>query len=127
MEEDSLMHRLAFLVASVLAFASCKSDNSQSCELAANKDSTQCTDAGTHGGQCSNASDCTSTPNFPVCDTADNGGTCVLCTANDHTACTGLTPACSNHACVACASDSDCGTDGVCLPTGACADPGTII
>lgn len=121
------MHRLVFMVVSVLIFAGCKTDNRESCERLENAENVECSDAGTHGGQCTNPSDCTNTPNYPVCDTGNNGGTCVQCTTGQKDLCMGMTPRCEADVCVACVDDNDCGGTGVCLPSGACADPDTII
>jgi len=66
--------------------------------------------------------------NFPACDTAANGGTCFKCTASSHALCTGETPHCDSHECVACVDDNDCDAGaGVCLATGDCAAPSSII
>jgi hypothetical protein len=119
------MPRLALFTVSFLVLAGCNEPNSQFCANGAHPDDPLCK----KGGPCTTNTDCTSTPNFPVCDTTDNDGTCVLCTANDHALCTGMTPRCDNHACVACVDDNDCGDPGVgvCLPNGSCADPSSII
>lgn len=79
------------------------------------------------GGPCRSSEDCASTADAPVCDLTENGGTCVRCTTADHSLCAGTTPVCENHTCVACASDNDCATDSLCLPTGACAEPASIV
>jgi hypothetical protein len=122
------MPRLAFVVGALVAFAGCQKPNPDFCPSGPNSNGTDCIDGGT-GGPCKTRNDCTSTPGFPVCDTADSGGTCVQCTIDDHTLCTGLTPHCEDRACVGCIDDSDCGDPGVgvCLPTGGCADPSSII
>lgn len=66
---------------------------------------------------------------FSICDTGKSGGTCVQCTQDMHDFCQGMTPHCdlTTEFCSACLVDSDCGRAGVCLPTGSCADPSTII
>ena len=120
------MRRLALVVVLVIAYAGCKEVDPAYCVNPAHVDYLSCSD-GVGGGSCKSSSDCTITLSFPVCDTADNGGTCAVCTADDHQLCTGTTPLCKNHACVACTSDSDCGTGGLCLPNGACAAPESII
>lgn len=119
------MARLVLLTVSLVALASCNEPNPEFCKNPNNADDPFCK----MGGACTANSSCTSTPKFPVCDLTDNGGTCVLCTASDHTQCTGLTPHCEDHACVACVDDNDCGAKGVgvCMPTGDCADPNSII
>jgi hypothetical protein len=119
------MRSLGFVVISFVAFAACKEVDPAYCAMRPGING--CPDAATNGGRCDNANDCTTTPGLPVCDLADNGGTCVLCTANDHAACTGMTPRCEGHTCVACVDDNDCGGTGVCLLSGACADPSSII
>jgi len=122
------MPRLALLTVSFLALAGCSERNSQFCDNPKNANDPTCKS----GGPCTTDTDCTSTSGFPVCDTnatSATTGTCVLCTATDHSACTGMTPRCENLACVACVDDSDCGAAGVgvCLPNGSCADPNSII
>jgi len=118
------MLRLALVVVPLIAFAGCQKENPDYCPMHPGQQG--CPDAAS-GGPCKSNPDCTSTPGFPVCDTTDNGGTCVLCTANDHALCTGTTPICDNHNCVACTLDGDCGTGGLCLPNGACATSDNII
>jgi Right handed beta helix region len=119
------MLRLALVVVPLLALAGCQKENAAFCPDHPGMQG--CPDATGNGGPCKSNDNCTDKANFPICDTTDNGGTCVLCTATDHAACSGVTPACPNHACVACASDNDCGTDGLCLPTGACVASANII
>jgi hypothetical protein len=122
------MPRLAFVVVVLVAFTGCQKTNPDYCPSGATADGADCIDGGT-GGPCKTRNDCTATPGFPVCDTADSGGTCVQCTIDDHTLCRGLTPHCEDRACVGCIDDSDCGDPGVgvCLPTGGCANPSSII
>jgi hypothetical protein len=121
------MPRLAFVVVVLVAFTGCQKTNPDYCPSGATADGADCIDGGT-GGPCKTRNDCTAEPGFPVCDTADNGGTCVQCTSDDHALCTGLTPRCDDRTCVACVDDNDCDTGaGVCLPTGGCADPSSII
>jgi hypothetical protein len=57
----------------------------------------------------------------PVCDTTTN--TCVECVAGSD--CEATAPVCDNHACRACATNTECAS-GACLPTGACADAGSV-
>jgi len=130
------MSRLAFMVVALTvtaaAAAGCKTDNPNSCELAANAGKPDCTDAGTPVMEkCKGPEGCTSTAGKPVCDTQDNGGTCVQCTAADSHVCTAsatsTTPRCENDVCVACVDDTDCGGTGVCLLDGSCAVAGNII
>ena len=61
-----------------------------------------------------------------VCDTMIHA--CVECTPADHTACTGMTAACSTgDVCVGCTKDGDCGA-GVCLvASNTCADASTLL
>jgi hypothetical protein len=113
------------MVVSFVAFAGCKEVDPAYCAMRPGING--CPDAAVTGGACRGNNDCTSTPSFPVCDLADNGGTCVLCTATDHAACTGMTPRCEGQTCVACVDNNDCGGTGVCLLSGACADPSSII
>lgn len=61
-----------------------------------------------------------------VCDI---GGTqtCVECTQQEAAACTGAAPVCGDdHACRGCAAHAECAGSDVCLPEGACADPGQV-
>ena len=62
-----------------------------------------------------------------VCDVAGTNA-CVLCTATDHAACTGVTPVCSDDkaACRACVADADCAS-GVCRDDGSCAAAASVI
>jgi len=120
------MNSLVLLTVSIAVFG-CKEVDPAYCESPVHAGAAVCLDAASGGGPCKSNNNCTDKANFPVCDLMDNGGTCVLCTADDHMACTGVTPTCPNHACVACANDSDCGTNGLCLPTGACAASDSII
>jgi len=117
------MCRLALLIVSIAALASCKEVNPAFCEDPVNAGTVACSSTTVGGGPCKNSNDCTSVPNFPVCDTTASPHTCVQCTANDHSLCTGTTPLCMNDSCVACVNDKDCGTgtDSLCLPNGACA------
>ena len=59
-------------------------------------------------------------PDAPVCD--QETGACVLCTADDKTACTGQTPVCDagNHTCVGCSDHAQCPSGACDLKTGAC-------
>jgi hypothetical protein len=60
-----------------------------------------------------------------VCDV---GGTrtCVQCTMEDASACTGVTPACGeDHACHGCTWHAQCGSN-ACLPDGSCGDNTTV-
>jgi len=87
-----------------------------------------CPDAATSGGSCKADDNCLDKANFPACDTAADGGKCFKCTASSHALCTGETPHCDNHECVACVDDNDCDAGaGVCLPSGGCAVPNSII
>jgi len=117
------MPRLALLV-SVLAVAGCYEPNPNSCELAANMGRNGCPGDANNGGSCKADKDCTDSA-FPACDLTV--GTCFKCTADSHAACQNTTPRCEAHACVACIDDADCGTLGVCMPTGECAADSTII
>jgi len=130
------MPRLAFVVVALAvtaaATAGCKTDNPNSCELAANAGKPDCTmiDSGQPVmDKCKAAPDCASTPATPACDTLKEGGTCVQCTAGDLRVCaaTATTPRCENDMCVACVDDADCGGTGVCLLDGSCAVVDNII
>ncbi len=119
------MHRLALVVVSLVAAAACNEANPNSCELPQNAGTGECPPD--TGGPCQSSNECTATADSPVCDLLDNGGTCVHCTASEHSLCTGMTPRCEAHACVACVDDGDCGSSGVCLTTGDCAAADRII
>lgn len=123
------MPRLAHMMVSLGILVSCKTDNFQSCDLPANASQPACIDGGSGAGPCKKDPDCASTQSTPVCDTMKAGGTCVQCMSGSTAQCMGLTPRCDLTAetCVACVDDADCGTGGVCLPTGGCADPTKII
>ena len=132
------MPRLAFVVVALavtaVATAGCKTDNPNSCELAVNAGKPDCTmiDSGMPVmDKCKVDHDCIGTPATLVCDTQNNGGTCVQCTTMHHDACTAIatstTPRCENDMCVACVDDADCGGTGVCLLDGSCAVVDNII
>jgi hypothetical protein len=56
----------------------------------------------------------------------DGGGslTCVQCTPDQASACTGATPACGDdRTCRACRAHAECTASETCLPDGSCADP----
>jgi hypothetical protein len=117
------------MVASVVVFVGCKTDNPQSCGFQANADNPACTDGGSGSSQCTKNDDCMSTPTSPLCDTTKGGGVCVQCMQSHTDLCMGTTPRCDlgTEECVACIDDGDCGGTGVCMPTGSCADPTKII
>lgn len=115
------MRCLTLVVVSLVALSGCKERDPAYCASAAHVGDPGCPGASVGDGPCKTNSDCTGTPGFPACDTMDSGGTCVECTASDHALCTGTTPLCDNHMCVACINDGDCGAGGLCLPSGACA------
>ena len=117
------MVRLTLVITAVLAFAGCQKENSAFCKDPMNAGKEGCSD---DGPPCSTSTDCKDT-NFPACDTAKAGGTCVQCTAADHKACGSQTPRCESNMCVACIDDNDCGAMGVCLLNGGCADQNQII
>ena len=74
---------------------------------------------------CASNAECSGTAT--VCDVAGTNA-CVLCTATDHAACTGVTPVCSDDkaACRACVADADCAS-GVCRDDGSCAAAANVI
>jgi hypothetical protein len=110
------MVRLTIVVAALVAFASCGSKSPASCTSG-----TECPDGGI---ACTQSSDCTD-PSFPACDTDTR--TCAQCFGGTHDRCTGMTPRCEINTCVACVDDGDCGANGVCLASGACADASSVI
>jgi hypothetical protein len=124
------MPRLALVVVSLVIFTGCNKTNPDYCPNGLTADGSACIDAppGT-GDHCTNEDGCTSDPTRPICDKTLNGGTCVQCTMADQKACTGMMPHCAldTGTCVGCVDDSDCGGTGVCLPSGGCADPNTIV
>jgi hypothetical protein len=77
---------------------------------------------------CASNLDCVSLVNFPVCDVAATPHKCVECTADSRDRCTADKPVCGGaDACIACATDDQCGTGGLCLATGACIAPTSIL
>lgn len=63
---------------------------------------------------------CQSTCSAPTGVCEPNTSACVQCTAQDSTACTGLTPVCgTENVCVGCRMHSQCSSN-VCLPDGSC-------
>jgi hypothetical protein len=102
------------------------------------------------GGACTMSSDCADEPMYPYCvdevcvaicsgDQSCNGaagadgpyclnGACVECSiATQAQDCGGMTPVCDDGVCSACDVDEDCGNDGVCLISGACAATNRIL
>jgi hypothetical protein len=60
----------------------------------------------------------------PVCSLPAQ--TCAQCTATEHDACTGVTPACgADNACRACAAHTECPSS-ACLPDGSCGTDATV-
>ena len=47
-------------------------------------------------------------------------GDCLSGTCCSNANCSGTTPICQDHTCVACTTDAQCGTDALCLPDGSC-------
>lgn len=61
-----------------------------------------------------------------ICDTAQLRA-CVQCTPTQASACMKATPVCgSDERCRGCRSHTECPVSSVCLPEGACADPGDV-
>src|SRR5436190_17859116 len=109
------MIRLAVMVISLIALASCKHENSGFC--ANNPGEQGCPDAADHGDTCQSNANCT-TMAFPVCDTANK--TCVQCLEGMTMACSGTTPVCKNSKCTACTQHADCTRSNACLSDGSC-------
>jgi len=119
------MVRLAFVVASVLAFAACKTENKAFCANPLNAGLEGCPGDATNGGACSSNGDC-QLPGFTICDLRVNGGTCVQCTDTMKAACSGTTPVCStDDACSPCTLHSQCSSR-ACLTDGSCADAAQV-
>ena len=133
------MLRTSLVFALMIGLAGCKEPNHLYCPSGANATKTACNEppdsgAGSDAGTgtdapvtCTANAACSGLPDSPVCDLALTPHECVHCTAHDHDLCTGTTPACAAHSCVACSIDTDCDTGGLCPPTGACAGPGETI
>ena len=111
------MVRLLLVVLPLIALAGCKTQSDLYCD--------------THPGVCSAGDDggkacpteCTDTT--PVCNT--DKGMCTQCFAKDpKNYCTGMTPHCDVDTCTACVDDTDC-PNSVCMTSGGCADPTSII
>lgn len=103
------------LVAALLATAACTVPNPHR-----RPDAGPDSDAGTEPIACTSA--CTG--DTGVCDTSV--GQCVQCTAADHAACSGNTPACgTGGTCQACTQHSQCDS-GVCLLDGTCGDSANV-
>jgi len=108
------------LVLLILAAAACNEVNKQFCDNPDHASDPRCMNTVT----CIGPDTCPM--NMPVCDTSDNGGTCVPCTTTEPGVCGGGMPICTtDHKCVACSTDLEC--KGVCLPSGACAVATDII
>lgn len=119
------MPRLALVVVALTAVTGCYQDNPESCQNAMPSHPELCMST---GGPCKNSSECLRMNSMlPVCDTAFGGGTCVQCLPSERGQCTGMTPRCDVHTCVACVDNGDCGTNGLCLPRGDCVAAERII
>jgi hypothetical protein len=118
------MVRLAFVVASVLAsvlaFGGCKTENQAFCANPANAGLEGCPGDASNGGACGSNGDC-KVSGFPICDTTMNDGTCVQCTSAMHDACSLTTPVCVSDVCSPCTMHSQCPSR-ACLIDGSCAD-----
>src|SRR5882757_5493819 len=100
----------------VMTILGCHTDNPGSCTISSGQ---QCSlnDAGPTvcDQQCVGAT--------PVCDLGTGGSmACVECTVDEHTLCTGATPACIDNKCAQCTAHAQCDASNVCLPDGSCAD-----
>jgi hypothetical protein len=116
------------VIGSVVALVGCSRDNREFCPYGANATVTGCIDAPPGvGAPCSSRAECIADMTKPVCDTVDMPHACVQCTTDDHALCSGTSPVCTNHVCAACSANSECGTGGLCLPSGACAASSNII
>jgi hypothetical protein len=114
--------RLSLILLPLITFAGCHDDGTASTDLNPSLDGSA--GDGSASGGCKQNSDCKK-PDLPVCNT--DTGACVQCFGSSRDLCTGATPRCEVDTCVACVDDGDCGTSGVCLPSGACADPASVI
>jgi hypothetical protein len=123
------MVRLLLLVIPLAVLAGCRTENKDFCQNPSNAGLQGCPGDASNGGGCGSDGDC-KVAGFPVCVMSNSEGTCKACSdgpAGNKGACSGTTPRCESNACVACVDDvQDCG-GGVCLLTGACADPSRII
>lgn len=73
-------------------------------------------------GSCTSNAQCAA----PTSVCAISEQTCVQCTASDHAACAGLTPACgADDTCRACAAHAECASS-ACLPDGSCGGDATV-
>lgn len=111
----------------VLSATGCKQENPYYCAAAFHPECMvldAASDAAVDGPpQCNNNSDCSG--DASVCDLSVTR-MCVHCTATEHSACTGATPACSNaHVCTGCSSHAECASN-ACLPDGSCGDDLTV-
>lgn len=118
------MVRLAFVVASVLAFAGCKTENRAFCADPANAGLEGCPGDASNGGACGSNGDC-KVPGFSICDTTMNHGTCVQCTDAMHEVCGGTTPLCLSDVCRPCSMHLQCPSH-ACLLDGSCADAALV-
>lgn len=89
---------------------------------AAHPDNQRCRMAFPDAGGCTASAQCMAPT--PVCSLSAQ--TCVQCTATEHDACTGLTPACgADNACRGCAAHAECASS-ACLPDGSCGTDATV-
>lgn len=146
MRENQTMTGLGLVLASVLSFGATACDfiaggkelNLEYCQ--AHPGDSVCADyCLTHTGEgcpdgrpaidapttCASNAECSGAAT--VCDVAGSQ-TCVLCTATDHAACTGVAPVCGANkaSCRACAADAEC-ESGVCRDDGSCEAAASVI
>lgn len=114
---------IVFLIASVaaaVALGGCRC-NPEYCEGNPGNNCDRVPDA---PGSCVSNEDCGA--EAAVCDVAGSM-TCVQCTPDQATACTGTTPTCGDdRACRGCRAHAECPGSEACLPDGSCADPGQV-
>jgi len=115
----------ASLCTLLLPMAACQELNPEFC--VDHPDDTACqgrgktSGSGPDGGGASCINDAACTMPTPACDTTRSR--CVVCTADEPSACRGATPTCgADDTCRACAVDADCASS-TCLPDGSCAAP----
>lgn len=111
------------LLCFALVLCACEKTNPYYCK---DNPDHNCTIDGTIAMACTSPAQCTEQGKL-VCDLSLGGGTCVQCSAADHTACIGMMPVCgSDDACHPCSAHSDCGANGACLPDGSCGSDANV-
>jgi hypothetical protein len=121
---EGIMTRLVYwcvlLLVAAVGIGSCRC-NPKYCEGALDDNCDNLTDV---AQRCTSNEQCEAPT--AVCDVTGSM-TCVQCTPDQASACSGTTPACGeDQMCRACRAHAECPGSDTCLPDGSCADPGQV-